>query len=302
MATADYQADTFCNDVCPETSLRLIDEAVVGWLSGIRFRDQTPRVVTGWTSREFAQHHEIDPKQQTKQAHSWPVISVFMSSITPDLSRRSVSQISALGFDAASPAHNQPCGTSGNLRIKHGTSDDELFVLPFPLPYEMSYQIDIWTKTQQDMQWLRSAILSRFPYVDEGFLKIEFPKGKPGYGSKLIPIKLGRVDDLTDLEPDEGRREIRNTISFTALGWIFRVPIKKKTIRAINTVLIDAGSEAENLYDCSDFLQWYCNIDHYAIDEDGVLQSVTESPDLTPPNRVLAWMSWRDGILQNTGP
>jgi hypothetical protein len=299
MATAENQATPFYNDVCPETSLRLVDEAVVKWLRALKFRNQFPKVTTGWTSREHAQHHEQNPAQDPKQAHSWPMISVFMTGIVPDLSRRVVGEISRLGFAGTSPAHGTICGTSSeNLKIWHGNDQNEVFTLPFPLPYDLTYQVDFYTKTQQDMQWLRGAFLSRFSYTDETFLTNEFP----GYGTKLIPIQLSRIDDLTDLEPDERRREIRNTATFTAKAWIFRVPLLKKTIRTINVAMIDAGSDPENLYDCSDFLEWYCDIDHYTFDDDGVLQSVTESPTLSPPDRVLAWMSWVDGTLQNSGP
>jgi len=189
--------------------------------------------------------------------------------------------------------------TSMETSIFANNEGTELYVLPFPLPFDLTYQIDIWTKTQQDMQLLRTALLCRFPFTDETFLDLEVP----GYGTQLLRVNLTRIDDTTDLEPGEGDRELRNTVSITAHAWIYRIALKKKTIQSINVVLIDAGSDAVNLYDESPFLDWYCDISHYTFSGNPpVLASVQESPDLTPPNRVLAWMSWVDGNLAGVGP
>jgi hypothetical protein len=175
----------------------------------------------------------------------------------------------------------------------------ELYILPFPLPYDITYQVDIWTKTQQDMQLLRTALLCRFPFTDETFLDLEVP----GYGTQLLRLNLTRIDDTTDLEPGEADRELRNTVSITAHAWIYRIALKKKTIQSMNVVFIDAGSDVVNLYDESPFLDWYCDISHYTFSGNPpVLASVLESPTLAPPDRVLAWMSWVDGNLAGVGP
>jgi len=382
----DPQIPTTYEDVVPETCLRIVDEAVVSWLSHLKLRNQTPKVVTVWQSRQFAQQHEVhkDKDKPVKQAWPLPVVSVAMSGITPALDRRVVGQISHLGAASEVTVSAQVLATGdgllstftgklgwwpivpGSLTITDGTqevTDDgngalvgdidasgvniidystgryfvsfaaavadqaqvtatfrvwdsrmyakddrsEVYVLPFPIPYDLTYQVDIWTKTQQDMQWLRSSLLSRFPYADETFLRATFG----GYGDKVIPLRLDRVDDTTDLEPDEGHRQLRNTVTFTAKAWIFQVPIQIKTIQSINVAILDASSDEEkwngvcsNCQDGSAFMDWYGDDSHYTFSGTvpAVLQSVQESPDFTPPDRAIALFGWVDGTLTQTGP
>jgi hypothetical protein len=361
-----------------------VDETIVNWLSHLRFREQTPKVVTVWASRQFAQQHEVVEGQPTQQAWPLPVISVAMTGITPALDRRVVGQISHLGEDTEQTVTAQVLATGdgalssftgklgwlpisrGSLTITDGTqtaTDDgngiligdvdasatniidydsgryfvsfaaatadqaqvtasfrawdsrmyvgndrsAVYVLPFPIPFDLTYQIDIWTKTQQDMQWLRTSLLSRFGYADETFLNATFG----GYGEKLIPVSLTRIDDTTDLEPDEQHRELRNTVTLTAKAWIFQVPLQVKTVKGINVAFIDAGSDTNkfsgvcpNCLDGSAFMDWYGDNDHYTFSGSvpAVLQAVSESPIFSPPDRAIAFMGWVDGTLTQTGP
>ena len=182
-----------------------------------------------------------------------------------------------------------------------GNTRDEVYVLPFPLPFDLSYQVDIYAKTQQDMQMLRGSLLSRFSYTDETFICADFGH----YGEKAIPLQLSRIDDTTELEPGEGDKELRNTVSITAKAWIFQVPVTKKVIKSVNVAMLDASSpQADNLVDSSAFLDWYGDIAHYSFSGSNppTLTSVTESSDFTPPDRAIAFFSWVGGELTNTGP
>jgi hypothetical protein len=382
------QSTPYFGDVTPETSLRLVDQALTDWLASMTFRAQRPMVTNVWQSRQFAQNHEMKDGQPVKQAKVWPVVSLSMTGITPALDRRVVANIACLGptgsletrheetlatGDGVVTAYSGRLGrlgiaprsltitarrqtgvgppptyaamtltddgegaltgstgaelnsvnydtskfyasfsnapgagtdiiatyTSHETRMFSNQEGSELYILPFPLPFDLTYQIDIWSKTQQDMQLLRTALLCRFPFTDETFLCLDVP----GYGQQLLSLRLTRIDDTTDLEPGEADRELRNTVSITAHAWIYRIALKMKTIQSINVVYIDAGSDAVNLYDESPFLDWYCDISHYTFSGNPpVLTSVTESSTLAPPNRVLAWMSWVDGTLAGVGP
>lgn len=379
MSTEAPQDTPFFGEVAPETCLRIVDQTISNWLSSLTFRNKTPRVTNVWQSRQFAQNHEMQDGQPTRQAKVWPVISLSMIGITPALDRRVVANISRLGpievpvsgellgtGNGATPSY---AGRLGYLGIKPGsveiTADsgsgiftvvddgagnlignvgdgenivnystgrysvtftgnvangkpvqisyitmdnkmyvdnqkDEVFILPFPLPFDLTYQIDMWTKTQQDMQMLRSALLVRFPFTDETFLDLEIP----GYGTQMMRVSLTRIDDNTDLEPGEHDRELRNTVSITAHAWIYRIALKRKTIKNATVVLLDAGSDPNALLPGSEFLDWYCNIEHYIFSDinPGVLQSVQESPTLSPPDRAIMWLSWVEGDLVKVGP
>lgn len=371
------QSIAYYPDICPETSLRLVDQELTNWLSGLRFRNQTPTVTNVWQSRQFAQNHEMKNGQPPKQAKVWPVVSLSMTGLVPALDRRVVGEIYRLGM-AGTPLPNELLstgdGTTGNYegRLAHfpvspgtvtvtagaqvlrddgdggwtgdlgsGPSDldystgkfrisfaslvgagvvvqaaytttdtrmyvdterTESYTLPFPLPYDLTYQVDLWTKTQQDMQALRTSLLCRFPMTDVTYLDLPVP----GYGTQMIMLTLNRIDDNTDLDPGEGDRELRNTVTLTAHAWIYRIALRRKTIRSVNTVFIDAGSDPANLGEGSDFLKWYLDNTHYNFgvspDPSGVLSSVTESPAFAPPARAIAWLSWVDGSMVKVGP
>jgi hypothetical protein len=357
------QTIPYLADVAPETSLRLVDEALTAWLSSMKLRSQTPTVTNIWQNRQFAQNHEMLPGQPPRQAKVWPVVSLSMTGITPAIDRRVVANISRLGhMEVAIPGDLLRVGTNttgayegfidlkpivpgtvvitagaqtltdngngafiGNvgtlpntvdyttgryrisfaavvptgtdIRVAYHAMDSkiyansertEMYILPFPLPFDIAYQIDLWTKTQQDMQALRTSLLCRFAYVDETYLTLQVP----GYGAQILRLTLNRIDDVTDIEPGENDRELRNTVSITAHAWIYRVALKRKIIRTANVVFIDAGSDPVNLRDGSGFLDWYCDIDHYHFSSTGALTSVDESSVYTPPNRVLSWLSW----------
>ena len=377
MTLTPPQDSAYHEDTTPETCLRIVDQTVTDWLKTLRFRSQNPTVVTVWQSRQFAQQHEINHDKPVKQAFPLPIVTVAMSSIAPDLSRRIVGDVYRAGYDRVATVYSEAVDTGdaatsqytgflgyadivpGSVTLTAGAlvvTDDgdgtlvgdtdgspanvidydtghytvtfsglvgngtpitaayqatsnrmfansertEVYVLPFPLPFNLTYQIDIYTKTQQDMQMLRTDLLSRFVYTDETYLKATFG----GYGEKLIPIRLSRIDDTTTLEPSEKDKELRNTITLTAQAWIFRCPVAKKVIRSANIAFIDAGTDPANLLDGSAFMDWYCDLEHYTFSDTvpAVLQAVDESPDFTPPNRAIAFYAWVDGTLTEVGP
>lgn len=306
MANAVPQVPFFFNDITPESCLRVLDQMVVDWIGGLTFRNQTPRVQTAYISRQFAATHEAEESEvpDVKQAAPYPQISVLMQGITPDLERRNARGF--LGNLGSRPRLWKPrLGTSvpvdstdsrvdaNNNKAYVSNTRDEVYLMPWPLAFNLEYQIDILTKIQQDMVLLRSSLLARFESVDETYLYADFP----GYGRQMIRVSLSGIADTSDLEPaNEVERTLRSTVSITVHGWIFRVPVRKKTIKNIHVVLIDASGEDttadDTLDDGSDFLAHYNDPDQYVFNVDGsVLLSVTESPVFAPPDRVLFWVS-----------
>jgi len=284
MTTAEHQETPFFDDINPETSIRIQDEAVIKWLENIRFRSQAPKVVTAWQSKAFSQKKELHSDETQKTPISLPMIAVSVGSIVPDTTRRQVNNIRTF---------------KDTGRIYENDDKDFVYEIPWPIPISIPYQIDIWTKTRQDLRALETAIISRFSYVDMMYLKATFK----GIGEQFLRITLDSVDDTSDLETGENERELRKTISTTMDGWIFRKPIKRRTIQKGHVAIIDAGTDPDNLLDGSDFLDHYCDIDNYNFNSDySEITSVTESLDFSPPDRVLAWASFDDTGLVGTGP
>lgn len=290
----------------PESSLRAQDQMVVDWLRGLTFRNQHPKVREAHLSRQFAATHEIDEDvvPDVKQVAPFPQISAYMKGIFPDTERRL-----ARGFmvnlgprprvwkpelHTSVPADPSDPRLNGVDNRAYVTTDkSEIYLIPWPLAFDMEYQIDILTKTQRDMVLLRSALLARFDNVNETYLYADIE----GIGRQMIRVSLDRVDDTSDLEPSgERERTLRSTISITVHGWIYRVPVRKKTVQNAHVVVIDASGEDpiadDTLDDGSEFLAWYNDPDNYTFSADGAtLLSVQESPTFTPPNRVLFWVT-----------
>lgn len=311
------QATFFFNDVTPESSLRVIDQTIVDWLSSLRFRNQTPHVQNAYLSRQFAATHEIEETAvpDVKQIEPYPQVSVLMTAIEPDLERRNARGF-LTNFGPRARIWDLNLGTSvepetGDPRISPydnrayvSADQDEIYLLPWPLAFNMMYQIDFITKTGQDMALLRSAFLARFESVNETYLQADFP----GIGKQLLRVSLDAVTDTSDLEPsNEMERTLRSTIDIVVHGWIFRVPVRKKTIKNIHVVVIDASGD-DPVTDCplddgSEFLSWYNDPDNYVFNADGsALLSVAESPTFAPPDRVLFWVSKAEDGTLTTGP
>jgi hypothetical protein len=195
----------------------------------------------------------------------------------------------ALTFDAGqAPANN----TSIRVTYFPTASWEKFYAFQWPTPIDLEYQVDLWAKTGQDLQMMRTAILSRFEHhPKETFLQTQFPF----YGRKLLPLEWISDNDTSDLESDEKERTLRRTMIFTLHGWILKKPVIKKTIQNLHVVFID-GLPEEAGYD------WYLDNSHYNMSGDGsqILQ-IYENPSITPPNKVLLWISFDSGVLTDVG-
>ena len=80
-----------------------------------------------------------------------------------------------------------------------GTLPGDVYILPFPLPFDISYQVDFFTKTRQDLRSLTSSFLTRFPFTDQAYLNLCVP----GLANQLLRVTLDRMDETSDLETGE---------------------------------------------------------------------------------------------------
>ena len=375
---------TFYEDIAPETCLRLMDEAMVDWLKGLKVRNQYAKVVTGWNSRAFAQTFQTHDGKPAKQAIPLPMVSLTQLLVKPDSFRWTRSPVRMTSFGPRTRANSMYVSDdivgnealySGNgtlllftgsflssvpvqretvqlvvtvggtqyIKYDDGVGSfpaiagifnggsinyhtgavslnfitapdgtvmapipirilytclkrDQEFHCPFPLPLTISYQVDIWTKTQQDMRWLRTGLLTRFGQVhpDLTYLIVEFPS----YGQKMMYLEMTQDADNSDLETGEAERELRHTFTFDLHGWVFKKPYIKKNAKNVHAVIIDGSPCFKD-----DFMAWYNDPAHYHFNSDySLITSIDEDPDYTPPDRVLLTLSWSDGYLTDIGP
>lgn len=361
-------------DISPETCLRLMDQAVIDWLSTVKCRGQFAKVVTGWNSRNFAQVRQVHDGKPVKQAIPLPMISLTQTLLRPDTTRWTRSRVRMTGIGPVSRSNvtyysdavyssaivytgngtttaftgvsltgvpirkketsvtftisgneftetddglgaftdNSGFLTRGyvnyttgviNLTFKSPPTDltsitaNYLSVVndnraqlhcPFPLPITISYNVDIWSKTQQDMRSLRTQILAKFDvHPDLTWLGVTFPN----YGEKMLYLELENDTDNSDLEAGEAERELRHTITLNLHGWIFKMPILVKATETINVALIDGIVN-----------DWYCNVDQHFHLANGLLVSIDEDPGHTPPYRTLLTLGFDKDGLSAIGP
>lgn len=131
-------------------------------------------------------------------------------------------------------------------KIKY--SDDANLVLgaKHPLPYDISYQFEIWTKWQHDMNELIEQYAAKWPQPVYAF-DVKFPPAVP-WGTRAIHMRNeGGFNSSAILEGGEIQRVLRYVASITVEGWI---PLPGEWIRTVQKYglqIIEENSE-EILY------------------------------------------------------
>ena len=169
----------------------------------------------------------------------------------------------------------------------------QFYGFQWPMPINIEYQIDLWAKTGQDLQMMRSAILSRFEHhPSETFIQTNFPF----YGNKMIPLEFVSDSDVSDLESDEKERTLRRSMLMVMKGWLLKRPTVSKTATGGFHVVFFEGLPEDNGMD------WYLDESHVNLNSTGTaITSVTENPSIVPPNKTLMWVSFNQGIITDVG-
>lgn len=97
----------------------------------------------------------------------------------------------------------------------------------FPAPVNLTYQVDLWTRFVKEMNlWEQKILFSFAPELI--YLQI---RPDDVYGDKRYAVFLeGEIADNSDLEPGEGERQVRRTLTLRAECWLFDQDIKSQFI------------------------------------------------------------------------
>lgn len=103
----------------------------------------------------------------------------------------------------------------------------------FPRAYDLSYQIDFWSRTKETANAFKQWVLYEYALKKPAFLSVSFDGVWSGWGRKLIELVSEGVSDTSVLEADEAPSEVRLTWTLTLKGWLLPEMTTTKTVLSI---------------------------------------------------------------------
>ncbi len=145
---------------------------------------------------------------------------------------------------------------AGVIRAAYVTPDLKYgYNVDWPTPVKLPYQLDLWCKTQHQAWYFRDLIRRLFKlqvtYVEVDFtsplwtmLLEEVPDEVRFLGKRQVAMKSSSWTDASNLEPGDGFKDVRITLSLEVTAWMARGYTKVPLARRIVTQLreLDNGS------------------------------------------------------------
>ena len=172
---------------------------------GIDIRRPVP-VVFATPERAFAQvAKQIARKQQAVDISKddyknipLPIISISRTSPSPDWKRFVQVKLRKLKYD---------------LR------KDKYLATYMPFPLDLPYQIDVWTRTIDDLDDITNQLIL-WLRANEFYLHVSHPEP---FGDRIVLVEFGQVNDTSQLDPkNEEQRSLRRTLTYNVHGWLCR--------------------------------------------------------------------------------
>lgn len=188
------------------TQFRNYDQCVKDWLGGFPSKEDgspTP-VVVATPDRAFS------AMQTLLQIKGIQVPDGIKSIPLPFISLTSGS----IEFD--------PSRFHGNASMVLGTTSDKdvTYSHKFPMPYNISYRAEFWTKNQESMNAFRYWIAVDYSPGHENFLTVDLSDVWPAWKRKLVPITNDGLRFVGEHEPAEKHRVLRMVAEFKMKAWI----------------------------------------------------------------------------------
>lgn len=123
----------------------------------------------------------------------------------------------------------------GPVRINIGTTAgrEESYQAPHPLPYNITYRVEYWSKTITALNSFKLWMAASFANGYEQFIPVDLSDYWEGFRRKLIPITNDGLRFVGELEPEDGHRVLREIQEFTLKGWVIPPPIRTKNVHQI---------------------------------------------------------------------
>lgn len=255
-------------------SLRMYDQAVYRWLDDLKIDygdiSGTPRRqfgilrVLATPKRAFSSMENVlvrkgwlDPTnpgsgsgttETTRKSYQrvpLPFCSIAVSAPQPDPLRDSVARFRGM-----------------NASITNLTSQQH----EYPIPINISMQLDFWVKKKFTEIYIREWILSnlnrRGTFFNEFFLTVTplDHENNAVWGNKLIPVIIDSIDDASDLEPSDSDRLLRTVVNITLKAWLFLPSIQVDNTKyfGVSTCRLNSLGDPEVEY--SDIIYYKFNL------------------------------------------
>lgn len=155
-------------------------------------------------------------------------------------------------------------------RLYNSPTEEKYIGMDRPSPWDLIYQIDIWTHTIADLDMLTAQIV-QWMRADEFYLDVEhlFPMGP-----KIVLTQFrGMVENSKIDTGTEDKRTLRRSFTYVVHGWVSHPPIDAPIVKKI---VVD-------FYDNTDALDpvFLEQIVVYEDEEDAVMGQVTTTFDIT---------------------
>lgn len=118
-----------------------------------------------------------------------------------------------------------------DVRKTHYSDDDNVTgVARRPFPYDITYQVDVWCRFEDDFNYIIEALDRKWDGLPMAFVEVDHGDV---WGWWSIAVSWDSSTDNSVLESDDGNRMLRYTLTCTAEGFLTFRPKKVKTVRAI---------------------------------------------------------------------
>jgi hypothetical protein len=234
--------------------LKLYDESLCRFLTQMRFdygsveeADILPlRVIKASPERAFADIRdrsdtELTVYEESQDQLPLPIASFTRTDLTVDMTRfKAVTNRSPLNM----------AGIDNFLR----KDKDERFTHRWPLPYNISYQVDFWARNESTLDSIRVWLMLKFIGGTYMYLPTDFRGIDRVYGVQNVFTQFGGISDTSDLEAGTEPRVERATTTFDVQGWIlFPVDVVKTVLcTEVNVFLVPDILELDDPAACDD--------------------------------------------------
>lgn len=147
-----------------------------------------------------------------------------------------------ISFKSMEPVENLERFRRAPIRkISYAPDGNSCTVGDPPYPYDIPFQIEIWTEYADDAKYLVEAILRKWKNLPIKGIGVDHG---PPWGVFNVYANRPEVIDNSDLESDDADREMRYTLTTTLQGFISDPAKDVKTVRKTQVVAsLNGGAE-----------------------------------------------------------